>query len=105
MNILTALPELEERFTSFLSEASYVKHLSAREKAIVQLTAALITGAKAEVKGAVMTAKQAMVTSEEIAEITGLIAATQMAWLQNLTAEENDSSPANQILVQSECCR
>ncbi|MBT2282490.1 carboxymuconolactone decarboxylase family protein [Paenibacillus polymyxa] len=101
--MLQLLPELHQKYTDFVEEVLKAEYLSARDRALVELTSAMIAGDQEEVKKALISAKQEFITNEEIGQVAGIVAATQT---RKLFSVESSSHVTNlPQSSQSECCR
>ncbi|WP_181438592.1 carboxymuconolactone decarboxylase family protein [Paenibacillus sambharensis] len=100
--MIQLLPDLEKKFEAFAEEAFQAKHLSDRDKALVALTVSMLTAGDEALRKAVVTAKQSMMTNEEIGQVAGIIAAVQIT---RLTGGEAAGSRDLKPAAQPECCR
>ncbi|CAM4439320.1 carboxymuconolactone decarboxylase family protein [Paenibacillus tarimensis] len=100
--MIQLLPDLERKFEAFAEEAFQAKHLSDRDKALVALTVSMLTAGDEALRRAVVTAKQSMITNEEIGQVAGIVAVAQTA---RLTGREAAGSRGVEPAAQPECCR
>lgn len=93
--MIDQIPEIKEAFDSFTKQVFEKEVLSEREKAIVALVM-VITQEDAEgIKKAVMTCKQMMLSSEEIAHIVSIVIAMKAqktTHLFNKTQEKTNTT-------------
>ncbi|KGP77752.1 MULTISPECIES: carboxymuconolactone decarboxylase family protein [Paenibacillus] len=100
--MLQLLPELHRKYTDFVEEALRAEYLSPRDRALVELTSAMIIGDQEDLRKALISAKQEFITNEEIGQVAGIIAVAKTKKLFNETSTQEGILPQSS---QSECCR
>lgn len=90
--------KIKEKFDDYCETIKLEKKLNDREFSIVELVNAMLSNDKCELKSAVLSAKEAGLTSEEISYINGLLIMKKGELLSKL--EENGSNENTQRV----CC-